>query len=103
MSTVSFARITAPRSAGIPLGRSSGGVRSAGQIRLDGRLLTQPYVFAVIGDPDTLEPALRIPGGVFAVLDERGATPTLTAAQDVVVDAVRPATAAQYAKPVGSS
>jgi uncharacterized protein YlxW (UPF0749 family) len=74
-----------------------------GQIRLDGHLLTQPYVLAVIGDPDTLEPALRIPGGVFAVLDERGATPTLQSAQDVVVDAVRPATAAQYAKPVGSS
>jgi uncharacterized protein YlxW (UPF0749 family) len=71
----------------------------AGQIRIDGHLVTPPYLYVVIGDPDTLDPALRIPGGVFAVLDERGATPTLQSAQDVVVDAVRPDTAPQYARP----
>jgi uncharacterized protein YlxW (UPF0749 family) len=72
---------------------------AAGQIRIDGKLITPPYVYVVIGDPGTLDPALRIPGGVFSVLDERGATPTLQSAQDVVVDAVRPPVAPQYAKP----
>ncbi len=56
-------------------------------------------MFKVIGDPDTLDPALRIPGGVFAVLDERGATPTVDAKRTVVIDAVRPAQAPQYARP----
>lgn len=71
-----------------------------GQVRIDGHLVAEPYVFAVIGDPGTLEPALRIPGGVFAVLDGRGATPTLQAAPDVSVDAIRPAALPQYAKPI---
>jgi uncharacterized protein YlxW (UPF0749 family) len=72
---------------------------AAGQIRIDGHLINPPYLYVVIGDPDTLDPALRIPGGVFAVLDERGATPTLQSAPDVVVDAVRPAAAPQYSRP----
>jgi uncharacterized protein YlxW (UPF0749 family) len=71
-----------------------------GQVRIDGHLVAEPYVFAVIGDPGTLEPALRIPGGVFAVLDGRGATPTLQPAPDVSVDAIRPAALPQYAKPI---
>jgi uncharacterized protein YlxW (UPF0749 family) len=53
----------------------------------------------VIGDPDTLDPALRIPGGVFAVLGERGATPSVSAADQVVVDATRPVENQQYARP----
>jgi uncharacterized protein YlxW (UPF0749 family) len=74
-----------------------------GSVRVDSELVTAPYVFKVIGDPDTLDPALRIPGGVFAVLGERGATPTVSAADQVVVDATRPAENEQYARPTQSA
>jgi uncharacterized protein YlxW (UPF0749 family) len=74
-----------------------------GSVRVDGELVTAPYVFKVIGDPDTLDPALRIPGGVFAVLGERGATPTVSAADQVVIDATRPAENEQYARPTQSA
>jgi uncharacterized protein YlxW (UPF0749 family) len=74
-----------------------------GRIRVDGRLVSAPYVFKVIGDPDTLDPALRIPGGVFSVLDERGSAPTVDTRRTVVVDAVRPAQAPEYARPAQSS
>ncbi|HZE67409.1 MAG TPA: DUF881 domain-containing protein [Sporichthyaceae bacterium] len=70
-----------------------------GSVRVDSQLVTAPYVLKVIGDPDTLDPALRIPGGVFAVLGERGATPTVSAADQVVVDATRPAENQQYSRP----
>jgi uncharacterized protein YlxW (UPF0749 family) len=70
-----------------------------GSVRVDSQLVSAPYVLKVIGDPDTLDPALRIPGGVFAVLGERGATPTVSAADQVVVDATRPTESQQYARP----
>lgn len=70
-----------------------------GSVKIDGRLVTAPYLFKVIGDPDTLDPALRIPGGVFAVLDERGATPAVEARKQIVVDATRPASDLDYARP----
>jgi len=74
-----------------------------GTVRIDGRLVEAPYLFTVIGDPDTLAPALRIPGGVLAVLDERGAKVTVQARRDVVIDALRPISAPQYARPAQES
>jgi uncharacterized protein YlxW (UPF0749 family) len=71
-----------------------------GSVRIDGRLVTAPYVFKVIGDPDTLDPALRIPGGVFAVLNERGATATVAATNPVLIEAVVSSDAPQYSRPV---
>ena len=73
-----------------------------GSVQIDGRVVAAPYLFKVIGDPDTLDPALRIPGGVFAVLDERGATPTVEARRQVTVDATRPAADLDYARPSDS-
>lgn len=70
-----------------------------GSVGIDGVVVTAPYLFKVIGDPDTLDPALRIPGGVFAVLDERGATPTVETRRQVTVDATRPAADLDYARP----
>lgn len=69
-----------------------------GSVRIDGKLVKAPYVLKVIGDPDTLGPALRIPGGVFAVLDERGATPTVETRKQITVDAIRPAADLDYAR-----
>ena len=70
-----------------------------GSVQVDGQVVAAPYLFKVIGDPDTLDPALRIPGGVFAVLDERGATPTVETRRQVTVDATRPAADLDYARP----
>jgi len=69
------------------------------QVRIDGRVVTAPYVFKVIGDPETLAPALRIPGGVFAVLTDKGADVTVDRRDDVVIDALRPVQQPQYARP----
>jgi uncharacterized protein YlxW (UPF0749 family) len=73
-----------------------------GSVQIDGQVVAAPYLFKVIGDPDTLDPALRIPGGVFAVLGDRGAAPTVEARRQVTVDATRPATDLDYARPNGS-
>ncbi|GAA0631397.1 DUF881 domain-containing protein [Sporichthya brevicatena] len=70
-----------------------------GSVRIDGQTVTAPYLFKVIGDPDTLVPALRIPGGVFAVLDERGAIPSVETRKQITVDATRPAADLDYARP----
>ncbi len=71
-----------------------------GSVNIDGKTVSAPYVFTVIGDPDTLDPALRIPGGVFAVLNERGATATVTAPPVVFVQATVSSEAPQYSRPV---
>ena len=73
-----------------------------GSVQVDGQVVAAPYLFKVIGDPDTLDPALRIPGGVFAVLDERGASPTVETRKQLTVDATRPSADLDYARPSGS-
>lgn len=74
-----------------------------GSVKIDGRVVTAPYLFKVIGDPDTLDPALRIPGGVFAVLDERGAIPSVETRKQISVDATRPAADLDFARPSDSN
>jgi uncharacterized protein YlxW (UPF0749 family) len=74
-----------------------------GSVRIDGRRVRAPYVFKVIGDPETLAPALRIPGGVLAVLAERGAQVTVDAVPDVEIDALRVVSAPEYARPAQGS
>jgi uncharacterized protein YlxW (UPF0749 family) len=69
-----------------------------GGIALDGHELAQPYIYKVIGDPNTLGPAMQIPGGVVAtVKSQPGANVTITPGQ-VLVDAVAPQPNPQYAK-----
>jgi uncharacterized protein YlxW (UPF0749 family) len=68
-----------------------------GKVTVDGQTLSAPYVFKAIGDPATLQPALGIPGGVIANLrGQYGATATVTRGT-VLVDAVAPAPASQFA------
>jgi uncharacterized protein YlxW (UPF0749 family) len=74
-----------------------------GSVKIDGRVVIAPYLFKVIGDPDTLDPALRIPGGVFAVLDERGAIPSVETRKQISVDATRPAADLDFARPSDSN
>ena len=69
-----------------------------GGIALDGRTLSQPYVYKVIGDPNTLQPAMQIPGGVVAsVRSLPGASATIVPGQ-VLVDAVAAQPSPDYAK-----
>jgi uncharacterized protein YlxW (UPF0749 family) len=68
-------------------------------VRVDGRLLTPPYQYRVIGDPQTLAKVLQIPGGVLDVLRSKGAQGRVTQSSAVRVDALRAATTPQYARP----
>ncbi|GAA1856029.1 DUF881 domain-containing protein [Myceligenerans crystallogenes] len=60
-----------------------------GHIMLDGNLLNVPYVWTAIGDPDTVGPALEIPGGALPTLRDHEATAEVTRQDNVAVDATR--------------
>ncbi|WP_372498553.1 DUF881 domain-containing protein [Yinghuangia soli] len=69
-----------------------------GQIEIDGQRVTAPYVFKVIGNPQDLQPALNIPGGVVRTLEKKQAQALVVPSQQVVVDALRVPTAPDYAR-----
>ncbi|MEU2680245.1 DUF881 domain-containing protein [Streptomyces sp. NPDC007107] len=69
-----------------------------GELKVDGRKIDAPYEFKVIGKPQDLEPALNIPGGVVQTLEKEQATAEVTRADDIVVDALRPAKQPDYAR-----
>lgn len=69
-----------------------------GDLRVDGRRIRAPYEFKVIGKPQDLEPALNIPGGVVQTLEKEQATAEVTQAEEIVVDALRPAKRPDYAR-----
>lgn len=69
-----------------------------GEVRLDGRKISQPYVFKVIGRPQDLEPALRIPGGVVQTMEKEQATVGIAPADELTVDALRQAKRPDYAQ-----
>jgi len=69
-------------------------------VLVGGEKLTGPYELTVIGDPDTMDTALKIPGGVVADVSRDGGTVS-TVKRDVVdVTATREPTALRYARPV---
>ena len=67
---------------------------------LDANVLTKPYVWTAIGNPDTLAPALEIPGGAMASVRTTGGTGTIESHEIVNVSAVRQPVEAQYARPI---
>ena len=71
----------------------------AGGVQIDGKQVSQPYRFTVVGNPQDLTPALNIPGGVVRTLESHQARATITAQQKVVVDALTELRKPQYAKP----
>ena len=71
---------------------------AAGGVRIDGHAVAQPYVFKVIGNPQDLEPALNIPGGVVQTLEKEQATAEVVRSQKIVVDALRPLKQPDYAR-----
>lgn len=72
-----------------------------GRIVLDDEVLTSPYVWTVIGEPETLDRALEIPGGALRSLRSKGADATTTRLDEVVVEAVREPAEPRYARPAG--
>jgi uncharacterized protein YlxW (UPF0749 family) len=71
---------------------------SAGSIEVDGKRISAPYTFKVIGKPQDLEPALNIPGGVVQTLEKEQATATVERSEKIIVDALRPAERPDYAR-----
>jgi uncharacterized protein YlxW (UPF0749 family) len=74
-------------------------VDDAEGVRVDGRLQTPPYRYSVIGEPQTLAKVLQIPGGVLDVLRSKGAQGRVTQLETVRIDALRPPSRPQYARP----
>ena len=70
-----------------------------GDLMIDGRPITAPYEFVVIGDPQGMETALNIPGGVVQDMTRLGGSVSITQSDSVVVDALRPLDTPQYASP----
>jgi uncharacterized protein YlxW (UPF0749 family) len=65
----------------------------------DGQPLESPYVWLAIGDPDTLAPALGIPGGALAAVRNTGAKAEVSTPKKVEVKATREPGTPQYATP----
>jgi uncharacterized protein YlxW (UPF0749 family) len=70
-----------------------------GSINVSGTALTGPYQLLVIGDPATLDAALRIPGGVVDTVTQQNAKIAIEQRGSVTVSALRPVTSPQYARP----
>jgi uncharacterized protein YlxW (UPF0749 family) len=84
---------------GIRIGVSSAVTGQPGDLMIDGRPITAPYEFVVIGDPQGMETAMNIPGGVVQDMTRIGASVDIRQADSVVVDALRPLDTPQYASP----
>lgn len=72
--------------------------QGADGVLIDGHKVAQPYAFKVIGNPQDLEPALNIPGGVVQTLEKEQATADVVRSQKIVVSALRPSKQPDYAR-----
>ena len=70
-----------------------------GGVVVDGARLTGPFELHVIGPAQTMETALRIPGGVVASVEGAGGSVNVDRREEVEVTAVRKAATLQYARP----
>ncbi len=71
-------------------------------VEVDGHLLEAPYRWLAIGDPDTLKPALEMPGGAMAAIRNEGATTDVRSQDTITVDAIRSVATPRFATPVPS-
>ncbi|MFE2546399.1 DUF881 domain-containing protein [Actinacidiphila glaucinigra] len=72
--------------------------QGSGGVQIDGHQVNAPYRFKVIGNPQDLEPALNIPGGVVQTLEKEQATADVARSEKIVVDALRPSEQPDYAQ-----
>ena len=86
----------------VRVGVSSAVTGQPGDLRIDGQRLQSPYTFVVIGSPQDMATAMDIPGGVQATVTGKGGSVDIVQGDPVVVDALRPLDAPQYADPDGN-
>lgn len=72
-------------------------------VEVDGTDLQAPYRWSAIGDPDTIAPALNMPGGALAQVRNSGGTTDLEPRDLVEVTAVRSLQQPKFATPVPAS
>jgi uncharacterized protein YlxW (UPF0749 family) len=68
-------------------------------IEVDGVVLSPPYSWLVIGDPETITTALSIPGGALAAVRNAGGIAELSSVDRVEITAVREVDRPEYATP----
>ncbi|SKC71263.1 DUF881 domain-containing protein [Krasilnikoviella flava] len=68
-------------------------------IVVDGTALSSPYEWTVIGDPETMDRALEIPGGALATVRTAGAEASTTREDEVKITAVTPPQDPEFAQP----
>jgi uncharacterized protein YlxW (UPF0749 family) len=68
--------------------------RTSRGLVVDGTVLTSPYVVQAIGDPHTLEGALRLIGGPVSQFEQSGATVNVTGKPSLDITAVKAPTSA---------
>ena len=79
---------------------SSHFVDGPGGVELDGVALSAPFRWIVIGPPDTMAPALEIPGGAMGAVRTVGGRGTTVSRTRVEVDALHTITTSEFATPV---
>jgi len=70
-----------------------------GAIESDGKTLSGPFSITAIGDPQTLQPALNIAGGVVDTVEQAGGTVTVTSPATVTVATTVTVSPPKYAEP----
>ena len=83
----------------VRVGVSTAVTGQPGSLMIDGRPITAPYEFVVIGSPQNMETAMNIPGGVAPRITGRGGSVEIDQFDEVSVDALRPLDTPQYASP----
>jgi uncharacterized protein YlxW (UPF0749 family) len=84
---------------GVRVGVSTAITGQPRHLLVDGRPITAPYEFLVIGSPQDMETAMNIPGGVVQRITGLGGSVQVTQLPEVSVDALRPLDTPQYAAP----
>jgi uncharacterized protein YlxW (UPF0749 family) len=75
------------------------GSGSAAAVSVDGTKLASPYTITVVGDPQTMDVALRISGGVVDTVRRGGGKVSIEQRDTVKVSTLRELTTPKYAKP----
>jgi uncharacterized protein YlxW (UPF0749 family) len=83
----------------VRVGASTAVTGKPGELQLDGQPVPAPYVFRVIGEPQTMATAMNIPNGVARTVRLRDGTIDVVQSDRVVVDALRVLERPQYAEP----
>jgi uncharacterized protein YlxW (UPF0749 family) len=73
-----------------------------GGVEVDGVEISAPYHWIAIGDPETMAPALEIPGGAMATIRHDGGRGVIVRQTDVNVSAIRSIPVPKFATPASS-